>query len=131
MAQDKVGRATVWIAIVGSVVIALTMTIGFCSGSPTHLNFLISLIFLNPLIFAVGSGIAFWRTEGLGPTAAVFGTYLLTFALVWQVATNWYTFSWRDSGAGFVSIGLAAVGYLVVSALVILVLFLVRPANQD
>ena len=134
MRKDKVGPATRWIAGVGSAVIALAMVIGFVSDSFTDsftLNFLVPVILLNPLIFAVGSGIAFWRTGWLGDALVVFGAYLLTFALVWQIATNWYGFSWDNVGAGFVSIGLAALAYLVVSALVVLVLVFIQRARRS
>lgn len=129
MTTDKTGRTTTWIAAVGSAIIFLAMVAGFASDSFTDdytLNFLIPLIYFNPLVFAAGTGIAFWRTGGLKSAVVVFGVCLLTFALVWQIASNWYGFSWDNVGAGFVSIGLAALAYLAVSALVVSVLFAIR-----
>lgn len=134
MTPDKARRTTIWIASVGSAVMALAMTMGFMSDMLSDdytLNFLIPLILVNPLIFAVGSGLAFWMTGGLNHVLVVFASYLLTFALVWQIATNWYAFSWDNVGAGFVTIGLAALVYLAASAVLVLVLLVIRRVRHS
>mgnify|MGYP007061805655 CR=1 FL=1 len=133
MSSEQTDRTMPWVLVVG--VAAMGVAMGFAFGadawsSPENLNFLIPLFFVNPVIFAAGVGVAYWRTGRLSSALIVFGVYLLAFAVFWMIASGLFSgFSWENLRGDFTPIGPAYLGYLAASALVVLVLFLIRKAR--
>lgn len=73
------------------------------------------MVYVNPVIFVVGAVMAFWSGGPRGVLTGA-GCYLLTFAIVWEVGSNWYGFSIEHVLAGLVTVAVVGSVYLLLAA---------------
>lgn len=123
--QEQRKSLVVWTCAVGAALIVVCQFVAFFADifdagtAAYHLYFLIPVFYVNPLIFVVGSVISFWFGGGIRSAAITAGCYLAAFAVVWEIASNWYGVSWDNIVAGLGTIAVAAVIYAVCAALAV------------